>query len=120
MGWRSGICDCYQDCGICALSYFCPCIQFGLNAKKLKKGGCCTCFCWGFWWWWLYVLACIGGPILAGCCLRTDIRKKFGIGGNKCADCCCHVWCSCCAIAQEARELTNLKHHHNSTEMPNV
>ena len=33
------------------------------------------------------------------------MRGRWGIPGNCLEDSCCHFCCSCCAMAQEAREL---------------
>jgi Cys-rich protein (TIGR01571 family) len=40
-----------------------------------------------------------------GCCfrLRTALRAKYGIPGNRLDDCCVETWCAPCALAQEAR-----------------
>jgi Cys-rich protein (TIGR01571 family) len=37
--WHTGICECSQHgyCSTCCLACFCPCIQFGINYKELKK-----------------------------------------------------------------------------------
>lgn len=42
------------------------------------------------------------------CCLasgkRTELRRKYGLKGG--SDCMAHACCSCCALCQEAREIT--------------
>ena len=99
--WTSGICDCFSDMSTCCLSCWCPCIQYGKNVEALTKqtcaGPCTTFFC--------LQIMCFGSSWLVSHQTRVDLRAKFGIDGNCCADCCCHLWCRCCAIAQEAREI---------------
>jgi len=36
---------------------------------------------------------------------RMKIREKHRIQGSVCEDTLCHVFCSCCAVAQEARHV---------------
>ena len=35
--WRHSICGCFDNCGICILSYCCPCISFGQTAEVRGK-----------------------------------------------------------------------------------
>jgi len=42
---------------------------------------------------------------IVGMVYRMKIREKFMIPGNGCEDCLCHWFCTCCAIAQEARHV---------------
>ncbi len=91
------------------ITYFLPCVQFGLNAQRIKNGSGGTCFAWGCGWIFLSWLACFPAAILA-MVLRGEIRSKFKIRGTGCNDCCAHFWCPCCAISQEGRELTNMVH----------
>lgn len=99
--WTSGICDCFSDMSTCCLSCWCPCVQYGKNVEALTKqacaGPCVTFFC--------LQIMCFGSSWIVSHQTRVDLRAKFGIEGNCCADCCCHLWCRCCAIAQEAREI---------------
>ena len=36
---------------------------------------------------------------------RGEIRRKFGIEGSGCGDCCVSVWCPCCALIQQDNEV---------------
>lgn len=67
--WSSGICACFEDIGICATAYFCPCIVAGRNAEAMGES-CCV---HGF----LSTLGCIG--IFCGAKIREKIREKYQI-----------------------------------------
>mmetsp|Transcript_42638 Transcript_42638/g.69137 ORF Transcript_42638/g.69137 Transcript_42638/m.69137 type:complete len:95 (-) Transcript_42638:553-837(-) len=36
---------------------------------------------------------------------RRRIREKFNIPGGSCGDCCSYVWCPCCSICRDYREI---------------
>ncbi|KAJ5401280.1 PLAC8-domain-containing protein [Penicillium crustosum] len=36
---------------------------------------------------------------------RGEMREKYGIEGSCCGDCCVSVWCGCCALVQEEKEM---------------
>ena len=35
--FQSGLFGCFNDCGLCLITYFLPCITFGQNAAALGK-----------------------------------------------------------------------------------
>lgn len=37
--------------------------------------------------------------------LRGEVRTKYNLPSEPCADCCVHLCCSPCAVCQEAREI---------------
>ncbi|KAK4756378.1 hypothetical protein SAY87_006505 [Trapa incisa] len=39
------------------------------------------------------------------CTYRTRLRAHYSLQGDQCEDFCIHLWCFCCAICQEHREL---------------
>ena len=67
--WKNGLCGCFGDCGLCILTYFCPCVTAGHNAEHVGKG-CCL---YGF----LSLFGCIG--IYTRAVVRTQIRETKGI-----------------------------------------
>jgi len=119
--WKVDLCGgCCKASG-CA-GCCCPCCVIGANAKMVSHGvvvqpmdGCGGVCC---------AHAAIGGIIqgaaifflgplaalvhlgsLVGCCVRTDLRKKYNIPGNPVGDCCIHYCCGPCAVCQEYEEL---------------
>ena len=92
--WKIGLCGCCEDCGLCCQTYYCPCITFGQTSAMLKNQGCCLPCC-------LYWLC----PFWMACCLRMEIMEKFNIPRSCCGACCTHIWCHCCALIQEHREV---------------
>jgi len=93
--WSHGVCGCFDNCGLCVISYFVPCYQFGKNAEALGHG-CCAYGC-------LFFVPIANLFVAAG--LRGEIRQQKGIDGTYCND--LMLWCCCnfCALVQEAQEL---------------
>ncbi|KAK9793177.1 hypothetical protein WJX73_006652 [Symbiochloris irregularis] len=98
--WKSGLCDCFDDCGICCFGTFLPCVLYGQNAEKITGESCfghcltmylvqalCGCSC------------CITGPV------RNRLRAQQQLKEDCCGDWCTHCWLQPCAICQEARQL---------------
>jgi Cys-rich protein (TIGR01571 family) len=101
--WKANlICSCFASPTTTACSYFCPCVQYGINKSDVIQGSSCFCGCL------TYVLYAILCPCIHPCCiasLREKLRASFNIDGSFCEDCCVHLLCPCCALIQEAREL---------------
>ncbi|EEE60228.1 hypothetical protein OsJ_13216 [Oryza sativa Japonica Group] len=36
--WSSGLCDCFDDYGLCCMTWWCPCITFGRVAEIVDRG----------------------------------------------------------------------------------
>lgn len=86
---------CFDNCTLCVCTYFCPCYMAGKVAQKVG-GSCVLC---GLV---LFV------PILNVICMgkiRGKIREQKGISGGTCNDLLTVLFCSCCAIVQEAQEV---------------
>ncbi|XP_019851170.1 PREDICTED: protein PLANT CADMIUM RESISTANCE 2-like [Amphimedon queenslandica] len=96
-GWEHGICGCFDDCTICLLSFFCPCIQIYRNANAIPDGehgclflcGMCT-----------FLHACYNRTTL-----RHDIRVHKNISGSHCEDWLCTYFCFSLSLAQESQEM---------------
>eukprot|EP01101_Sappina_pedata_P013163 TRINITY_DN9447_c0_g1_i1.p1 TRINITY_DN9447_c0_g1~~TRINITY_DN9447_c0_g1_i1.p1 ORF type:complete len:155 (+),score=15.42 TRINITY_DN9447_c0_g1_i1:30-467(+) len=98
--WTSGLCGCFSDMSSCCLSCCCPCIQFGSNAEKINGSNSVLMCC-------LWIVAahfCCASNLVGGF-FRSELREKNGIEGSTCGDFCTHCCCTCCSLAQEAREL---------------
>jgi Cys-rich protein (TIGR01571 family) len=93
--FSSGLCDCCLDISGCIYGCICPCHLFGKNVENLTNQGCCkACCCY---------LCCCGSCNHAP--MRRKLRMKYGLLEEPCNDCCVAVFCSCCALCQEHREI---------------
>jgi Cys-rich protein (TIGR01571 family) len=82
------------------MSWFCPCSQYAFNAQKIDGSSWCGSCC-------LYcVCLSVGCHCLIHASKRTTMRYNYGLTESCCCDCCVAYTCSCCALAQEHRELT--------------
>jgi len=102
--WTERLFDCCKDPQICLISWFCPCVQYGINASMIDGShpalNCC-----------IYTVCCylLYAGVCCAACKRQQLRMRYGILTGECADgasdwivhCCCHP----CGLAQEAREL---------------
>jgi len=52
-----------------------------------------------------FMIICHVATIVIGAYYRNKLRTDYHIAGNAAEDCCWHMCCSCCAIAQEARHV---------------
>jgi len=110
--WRYGMFDCMHDSHICLISCCCPCIRW---SDTMRMAGLMA------FWTAIFVMGFLGAAssltgglaLLVMLCLATyrrqQVRKLFGMNSGDatsyCEDCCLYIFCSCCAIAQEARQL---------------
>lgn len=94
--YHAKLCGCFDDCNICLMSFFCPCTQFGRNYQQLH-GGEEEVYQQGLLYLKIAHSAHVG--------LRKEMRKKFNIQGTEREDFWVTFLCSCCALAQEAREI---------------
>ncbi|KAK3148845.1 hypothetical protein QOZ80_3AG0209440 [Eleusine coracana subsp. coracana] len=100
--WSSGLFDCFDDCGLCCLTCWCPCITFGRVAEIVDRGAS-SCGTSGA----LYALlgALTGCQWIYSCTYRQKMRAQFGLADAPCCDCCVHFCCEACALCQEYKEL---------------
>lgn len=93
--WSYGLFGCFDNCGLCIWSYFCPCIVFGETAEKVGED-CCKCgFC----------IMCPIGNIISWLKIREKVRESKGIEGSCCNDFLCLWFCGICALIQTAAEV---------------
>lgn len=93
--WQNGLFGCFNNCGICVITYFVPCYTAGRNAEAVGE----SCCLYGF----LSILGCIG--IYTRAKIRGKIRESKGIEGGFGNDCIMHWFCGICSLVQEAQEL---------------
>ncbi|CAL4936890.1 unnamed protein product [Urochloa decumbens] len=100
--WSSGLFDCFDDCGLCCLTCWCPCITFGRVAEIVDRGAT-SCGTSGA----LYALLAYftGCQWIYSCTYRSKMRAQFGLPENPCCDCCVHFCCEPCALCQQYKEL---------------
>jgi Cys-rich protein (TIGR01571 family) len=100
--WSSGLFDCFDDCGLCCLTCWCPCITFGRVAEIVDRGAT-SCGTSGA----LYALLVYftGCQWIYSCTYRSKMRAQFGLPEDPCCDCCVHFCCEPCALCQQYKEL---------------
>lgn len=99
--WNSNLCDCCIDCSSCCLGFMCPCVAFCKIVKHVNndKQSCCDGCCKGLCCCVLPFSVCLRAPY------RKQLRIKYNLPAKPCNDCCVTLWCPCCALAQEMREI---------------
>jgi Cys-rich protein (TIGR01571 family) len=100
--WSSGLFDCFDDCGLCCVTCWCPCITFGRVAEIVDRGAT-SCGTSGA----LYALLVYftGCQWIYSCTYRSKMRSQFGLPEDPCCDCCVHFCCEPCALCQQYKEL---------------
>ncbi|XP_059655363.1 cell number regulator 2-like [Cornus florida] len=102
--WSTGLCDCFSDCRVCCLTFFCPCITFGRIAEILSRGSTSCCVSGT-------MCTLMGGTHHLAfhnfytSTYRTKLKKHYSIEPNQCEDCLIHMCFQKCALCQEYREL---------------
>ncbi|KAL5210904.1 hypothetical protein ABZP36_006527 [Zizania latifolia] len=99
--WSSGLFDCCDDCGLCCMTYWCPCITFGRVAETVDRGST-SCATSGALYALLYVTGC---QWIYSCTYRSKMRAEYGLTDGPCGDCCVHFCCERCALCQQYKEL---------------
>ncbi|XP_070804762.1 placenta-specific gene 8 protein-like [Pituophis catenifer annectens] len=85
--WQTGICDCFNDCGVCLCGMFCfPCMACQVAADMNE---CCCC-----------------GTSVA---MRAVYRTKYDIPGSICGDNCIVCCCPVCSLCQIQRDINRRK-----------
>lgn len=119
--WSTGLCGCFDDMGICCVTFWCPMIRFAENVSMLGLANFWVAF---FIFTILHLMSSFYGISYVLLCIilayyRHEIREKFEFeerGGMTCVkDCCCYFWCDFCTISQDARHLdlaAELNHQH--------
>ncbi|CAI7780655.1 unnamed protein product [Closterium sp. NIES-54] len=102
--WSSGLLECHKDGKTCLCALCCPCVLAGRIAEISTDGftdATFACCCWA-----LIQYFTVG---MCGCLyskgFRGMLRDKYGLPSRPCVDAALHLFCPCCAFAQEYREL---------------
>ena len=96
--WQHGLFGCFDNCGVCVITYFVPCYTAGKNAETVGE----NCLLCGL------VLLVPLANIFFPATIRQKIREQKGIEGGFVGDLLTHFCCGCCAITQEAQEMNSL------------
>ena len=88
-----GLCSCFDNCGLCIVTYFLPCLTVGRTAEAVGE----DCFLCG--------LGYLFGYCIVGAILRQKVRDQKGIEGSFCGDLIVHWCCPFCAIIQDNQEV---------------
>ncbi|KAF6839683.1 PLAC8 family protein [Colletotrichum musicola] len=105
--WDSSLMDCCSPCGTCVMAACLSCIVFGKTSERMNNPGqssysglnsdCCIFTGLGFMGLsWIYIAI-----------KRTGIREQFGIEGSQVGDWCTAIWCPCCAVLQQDKEVVS-------------
>lgn len=92
--FQHGLCACFDDIGLCCITWFLPCLTSGQNAEAMGE----NCLLYG-----IGSITCVG-PVTNGM-IRQKVREKYGIDGSFLMDIACHLCCPLCAIIQDAQEI---------------
>ncbi|XP_072995537.1 protein PLANT CADMIUM RESISTANCE 8 [Typha latifolia] len=102
--WTTGLfdCACIQTNTLMTACF--PCLTFGQIAEIIDEGET-SCTLGSF----LYLLL---APTLCTCWVlgsnyRSKLREKYNLVQAPAEDCVVHLFCPCCALCQEFRELQN-------------
>jgi Cys-rich protein (TIGR01571 family) len=101
-----GMCVCCADCDSCLEAYCCSRCQVSRQCNMMKTGEpeIDWLYCVGAW----LLDYCFTGGI-AGCVFvcqsREMIRRRYGIAGSPCRDCCLSFCCTYCVLQQQLLEM---------------
>ncbi|ESP00582.1 hypothetical protein LOTGIDRAFT_203561 [Lottia gigantea] len=94
-GWQHSIFGCFDNLGVCIITYFVPCYTFARTSEQVGE----SCLLCGI----LYFIPLV--DIFAVVSVRGKVREHKGIGGSCLEDLLYHVFCHPCALVQEAQEM---------------
>ncbi|XP_024022552.1 protein PLANT CADMIUM RESISTANCE 8 [Morus notabilis] len=100
--WSTGLFDCHENQTNAVMTAFFPCVTFGQIAEVLD-GGEMACHLGSFIY--LLMMPALCSQWIMGSKYRTKLRKKYGLVEAPYTDVISHVFCSCCSLCQEFREL---------------
>ncbi|XP_022083369.1 protein PLANT CADMIUM RESISTANCE 3-like [Acanthaster planci] len=92
--WSNGLFGCFSNIGLCLITYVAPCYVAGKNAEKNGE----DCLLYGLF----SVLGCVG--LWSMTKIRGQTRAAKGIDGTYTNDLLMILFCTLCALVQEAQE----------------
>ncbi|XP_010545696.1 PREDICTED: protein PLANT CADMIUM RESISTANCE 8 isoform X2 [Tarenaya hassleriana] len=100
--WNTGLFDCHEDQTNAVMTAFFPCVTFGQIAEVVDEGEM-TCPLGSFIY--LLMMPALCSQWVMGSKYRAKIRSRYGLVEAPYSDIVSHVFCSCCSLCQEYREL---------------
>ncbi|KAI8544465.1 hypothetical protein RHMOL_Rhmol08G0298900 [Rhododendron molle] len=102
--WSTGLFDCHENQTNAIVTACLPCITFG-QISEIVDAGEMTCPLGTF------IYMCMMPPLcsqwIMGSKYRAKLRKKYGLVEAPYEDVVSHIFCPCCSLCQEFRELKN-------------
>merc|ERR1711962_1252200 len=92
--WSNGLFGCFNNFGLCVMTYFLPCVTAGKNAERNGE----SCIKYGIF----SVLGCVG--LWSMTKIRGQTRAAKGIDGTYTNDLLMIMFCGLCALIQEAQD----------------
>ena len=96
--WQHGLCGCFDNFGVCIITYFVPCYTFGKNAEAVGEN-CVLCALAMF----VPLL-----NLICGATIRGKVREQKGIEGGFCGDLMTTWCCFLCSQVQIAQEMNSM------------
>ncbi|BFZ16656.1 hypothetical protein BsWGS_19695 [Bradybaena similaris] len=93
--FQHGLFGCFDNMGLCLITYFAPCYTFGKNAEAVGDS-CILCGA---------IFFVPVANIVALLQIRGKIRDSRNIPGSCIGDLCTIAFCGLCALVQEAQEV---------------
>ncbi|XP_030487466.2 protein PLANT CADMIUM RESISTANCE 8 [Cannabis sativa] len=100
--WTTGLFDCYENQTNAVMTSFLPCVTFGQIAEVLHEGEM-ACHLGSFIY--LLMMPALCSQWIMGSKYRTKLRTKYDLVEAPYTDVISHVFCPCCSLCQEYREL---------------
>ncbi|XP_059290800.1 protein PLANT CADMIUM RESISTANCE 8-like [Lycium ferocissimum] len=102
--WSTGLFDCHLDQTNAVMTAFLPCVTFGQIAEVLDAGEM-TCPMGTFIY--LLMMPALCSQWVMGSKYRMKLRQRYNLVEAPYSDIISHIFCPCCSLCQEFRELRN-------------
>lgn len=102
--WSTGLFDCHEDQTNAVMTAFFPCVTFGQITEVLDAGEL-SCPLGSFIY--LLMMPALCSQWVMGSKYRAKLRRRYGLVEAPYQDVVSHIFCSCCSLCQEFRELRN-------------
>ncbi|CAL5199905.1 unnamed protein product [Lathyrus oleraceus] len=100
--WSTGLFDCHENQTNAVMTAFLPCVTFGQISEVMDVGEL-SCPLGSFIY--LLMMPALCTQWIMGSKYRTKLRKKYDLVEAPYSDVISHIFCPCCSLCQEFREL---------------